>query len=331
MADLYTQISNIIANHNEFGQIVDGVIAQENKYRTVGLLTDDALFASKVNDGGDIVTLRNWNPLEDREEFILTDDPADRGETAGIDMGKLAAWINHRGQGWSSMDLAADILAADPMSAIAARVGGYWAKREQKLVLDMLKGIYARNVAANGGDMVVGDGTAKLSTEMLIQAQEKTGDNYDIYDTLIVDRNQMSELQRSNKGFVPASESNIGFATYNGYKLVVDSSWAPVAGVHTSILCSSGAVKFGRGTKANPYAVVRDERAGNFAGQTTLIERKKFIMTVTGHSQTLVDPALTSPSNAEYALATTWHRVADRASVPLAFIRTATSTAPAAE
>jgi hypothetical protein len=86
------------------------------------------------------------------------------------------------GNAWGVNDLAQDMSGADPLGAIASRLAAYWARTDQGILLNSLKGLFAAatmsgNVLSIGAE-AVGSVTAatRLTGATFIDAAAKLGD-----------------------------------------------------------------------------------------------------------------------------------------------------------
>lgn len=320
MVDLTTTLSNLVQHEKEFSATASQAMVEKSTYRAAGLITANPELSARAAGKSLVTSVPFWNPLAQTESKVPSDVKSQRGETGNIAQGELKARTNIRANGWSVMDLTSIVMGDDPMTAIANRVGEYWAIDEKRMVISILKGIKG----AAGAQMTVGDGTTDLDTDLLIDAAETLGDNHENLGVLVVHKKVHSILQKKEKGFVPASQTNIGFDTYNGYKLVVDSGIAPVEGVYTSVLLAPGFFQYGEAAIDNAVSVARDEFAGNFGGETSLINRKKFLFAPAGMDFDPEPDAIAgiAPTNAELATAANWRLAFERENIPLAFIET---------
>lgn len=316
MADLTTQIADILAVENEFLATVNQAIADKSVYRQAGLIVDDAAMSEVANGAlGATYNKRFFKPLAQTESHVPNDNPADRGQSGKITMGVSKVRAHERANGWSSMDLTAEVLDADPMGAIANRVAEYWDFDERASVIAIMQSLMTQP----GFEHVI-DGV--LDLDGIIDACALKGDFYESIEGLIVPKPVHTLLQKAEGNlFVPKSQTNIGFDTFGGLKLVVNSAIAPVGGVYTSIAFGRGAFASATGTAKKPVAYVRDELAGNFGAQETLINRRKFVLHPKGFSYEGTTAEMASATNAELATAGAFVASDDAKLIPLVFIK----------
>jgi hypothetical protein len=324
-----TRLTDIIQHPKEFLSTVDQKLTDLSVMRKAGVIVNDAALAERAAGAGKITSIPFYNPLTQNESAVGSDDPAVYLAADKIGQGEQIAARHFRNRAWSSADLVAQLGSDDPMDAIARRLAEFWAQDEERMVIAVLNGLLANNAAVTDSyhtqnDMVSNSaGTGNLSLDMLIDAVATMGDAGNVLDTLLIHSTVYRNLQKGQaNAFVPKAATDIGFATYGGYKLVVTDLMPKNGSVYTSAVVSSGVVLNGSAPAKNPVAVVRDELAGNGSGIETLVNRRQFVMHPNGY-QFIASPAGASATNTELAAAATWQRAYNRKNIPLAFIKTA--------
>lgn len=317
MVDKTTRLADIIAVESEFLATVDQEVAERSVYRQAGLIADDAEMGVVANGPLDTTyNKRFFKALAQDESTVPTDNPADRGEAGNIQMGVAKMRAHMRAKAFSNMDLTSEVLDEDVMGAIARRFGLYWALDERETVISILKGLMtdAELVHAING---------VLDIDGIVDAAAMKGDFYENIEGLIVPKPVHTLLQKSESNlYVPKSKTDIGFDTYAGLKLIVDSSIKPTAeGVYTSVAFGPGALRAGTGTADTPVEYERDARAGNLGGQETLIHRRKFALHPKGFSYEGTPAKAAGATNAELAQAGAFVASDDKRLIPLVFIQ----------
>ncbi|KAA6705293.1 hypothetical protein E5A31_26070, partial [Salmonella enterica subsp. enterica serovar Lubbock] len=133
--------------------------------------------------------------------------------------------------------------------------------------------------------------------------------------------------------FIRDSENNTMFATYQGYRVVVDDSMTVVGTGNDrkfiSIIFGNGAIGYGEGTPTTPLEYEREASRGNGGGVETLWTRKTWLLHPLGYSFTSAvitgngsETIARSASWQDLANATNWNRVVERKHVPIAFLVT---------
>jgi hypothetical protein len=137
--------------------------------------------------------------------------------------------------------------------------------------------------------------------------------------------------------FIRDAENNTMFATYQGYRVVVDDSMTVVGeGAERkfiSIIFGNGAIGYGEGDPTNPLEYEREASRGNGGGVETLWSRKTWLLHPLGYSFTSAvitgngsETIARSASWQDLANATNWNRVVERKHVPIAFLVTGVGT-----
>lgn len=104
-----------------------------------GAMVEDGYIASQIANGSDTYTIPFYGLLEDVEPANYdgkTDIPLDT-----IGAGSQTGVVFGRTQGWSANQFVADFTTANPMAAIAARVGKYWLNYKQKSLVGTLEAV----------------------------------------------------------------------------------------------------------------------------------------------------------------------------------------------
>lgn len=309
-----------------------------------GIIARDPLMDAIARAGGKTGTIPFWLDLDASiEENQSNDDPADfavPNKLGSATMIYRKCFVN---QSYSAMDLVSELTGSNPMQRIRNRFGTYWQRRDQRRLLATLSGIYADNVANDGGDMVVnqsavGDGI--FNAESSIDAEFTMGDAAGDFVAIAVHSKIASRMQKSDLIDTIPDSDNKPVKYYGGKRLIIDDN-VPQTGVgadtiYTSIFFGGGAIGFGgveghafalgEGVPMEPTWIEREEQAGNGGGMETIGERRTIIMHPFGFKW-IEDPAGTgddlvefSPTNADLAKAAHWDRVVSRKQVPLAFL-----------
>lgn len=295
----------------------------------------DAYMAGPSESG----TMPFWNDVDAATEpNYSNDDNADSGFTDKLGSGSMVfrkAWLN---MGWSAMDLVGELAGSDPMRRIRDRTSTYWLRQLQRRIIAISRGVLARNLANNGGDMAIAihleagnSATAanKMNGDAVISAAFTMGDQANKFVAIAVHSTVKATMVKNDEiAYVRASDGSLIMETYKGLMVITDDSMPVRAGttngfVYTTALYGRGAIAMGVSEPAVPFEVERDPSKGNGGGQETLWERKEWLLHPQGHSWVeagggaLVEK---SPTLADLAIAAKWSRVLTRKLVPMAFI-----------
>lgn len=323
------------------GQVADIIVPEiftpytqqitEEKARLVqaGVVTLDPFLSGLLAGGGLTFNVPSLQDVDNEADNVSTDDPNTDSTPCKIGSSQETAVRLSRNKSWSNMDLAQALAGADPLAAIAGRVGFYWARRLQAVFLATLAGIFADNDAAPGGsehvqfdltnDISGGAyiaGTTDFSAEAFIDTLTLIGDSETDLVAIMVHSVVFARMKKNNLiDFVPdaTNPSAQGVPFFLGREVIVDDSMPnPSAGIYHSYLLGAGSLRWGRGTPRVPTEVDRAPAAGTGGGQEILYNRLEWIMHPAGHAYIGTAPD-GGPSNAatanNLAAAGSWQRV----------------------
>lgn len=257
-----------------------------------------------ASSGGRLINMPYWNDLTGDDE-VLSDSGA--LTPAKITAGQDVAVLLMRGKAWSANDLAKALSGDDPMRAIGDLVAAYWARMEQKTLINTLSGAMgASNMTGNIHDISAVTDADTINGITILDAKDKLGDNADKLTAIAMHSKVYTSLQKQNLiQFIPDSQGVVNIPTYMGYRVIVDDGCPVAAGVYTTYLFGQGAIGRGEGSAPVPTETDRD----SLAGEDILINRRHFILHPRGIKFTSTSVAGSSPTNAELATAGNWSRV----------------------
>ena len=285
------------------------------------------------NLGGKTFAPRYLGPLADDEPNISSDDPSEKSTPKKITGGKNKAVRQSLNQSWSSMDLTNTYLGLAITTAITNQIGDYWNTQENKRLLASLKGIIAADLATGSPVMTV-DVTGKtgadalFNAEAFIDAQTTLGDMASSLTAVAVHSTVYATMKKLNLiDFIPASEGRVEIPTYQGLTVIQDDAMTYVPAVtgdspspakYYTYLFGRGAVALGVGTPKTPFAIHRDEAAGNGGGEEIVHSRLEWIIHPQGFSFGLEE----TPTLAQLETASNWTRQYERKRIALAALIT---------
>lgn len=221
---------------------------------------------------------------------------------------------------WSATDLSAALAGTDPMAAIGNLVGGYWAREFQKILIQVLSGVFG-SYTDTGTVTPLEDhildiskmssaAAQKISASSFIDALQLLGDAQGQLTGVVIHSATKSYLKKQNLIQTERDSNSVEFDTYQGRRVIVDDG-APVDGdIYTTYLFGQGAIAFGNGTPVGFVSteVDRDKKKGS--GVDYLINRKTFIMHPRGIKWTNVEREnVETPTKAELMSAKNYERV----------------------
>lgn len=301
-----------------------------------GVVVQNAMLNQKANSGGRTVNVPFWKDLDSSVAPNLSDDTTNAATPQKVIAGEQIARMAYLNQGYSSADLAGEIAGSDPMQQVRNRFGTYWMRQWQRRLIASCNGILADNVAANSSDMLIkvaAEATGSVTSSTLFnrdaftEAAYTMGDMASELQAIAVHSRVMAQMVKNDDiVYIQDSQGALSIPTYMGLRVIVDDGMTVRPGttsgfVYTSVLFGAGAFGYGEGSAKFPVELDREAAKGNGGGIETLWERKTWLLHPFGFQATGT-PAGNSFTLAELALATSWARVVERKSVPIAFLQT---------
>lgn len=329
-----TRLSDIIVPEVFFGYVQEAS-TKKNALVNSGIVPVDPMIVSGLSGGGKTFNVPGFQHIADtsNDYNVSSDDPTSTASANKIQTTQQIAARLDRNAVWGGADLAAQLAGTDPMSAAANMVSAYQTTQRQKTLVNMLTGVFASADMSDAvNDVSIADGNNaasanKISNEAIIDTLAPFDDMQGMNNVLVVHGDIYRNLQKNNLiTFEPSSTQNIGFGTYLGLTLLVDSSVPKVAGgvsgsVYTSYVMKPSAVGFGAVAPRVPVEVEREALQGDGGGVEYLIVRDAFSYHPYGMKWT-GSPAGVTPANSELAVGTNWTRVFNQKNVGLAALQT---------
>lgn len=309
-----------------------------------GAVQTNSQIASLISNGSDIYTIPFYNIIGgepdnyDGVSDITITDTTGSSQT-GVVYGRAHAW--------RAKDFVVDFNSgANPMVQIASQVDRYWQKQRQKILLGILKGIFATTDNAGGfleswkthaTSLVVDSDIAAADGNMLGEAtaaeaiQKAVGDNSNIFSMAIMHSKVALNLAKKQllefRKYTDSSgiERTLNIADYNGLTVLVDdgvpvedNAAASDEGVkdYTTYLFGAGAIQYSKAPVENPVETHRDPY--KTGGQDALITRFRETQHPNGFSFKVPSSSYTkSPTNAQLEAAANWGIAVDPKIIPV--------------
>lgn len=320
-----------------FDPYVQQITEQKSRIIQSGVLVRDAFLDNFLAGAGSTINVPGWKDLDNDEENYSNDDPANKSSPKKIGTATEVATRMNRNQSWSSMDLTAQLIARDPMTAIGDRIGAYWARRMQTMFLQTVKGIFADNAAdptsgehekddlthnIAGAAGTTASAATRFNGPAFIDTLTTIGDSEDDLGIVIMHSIVFARAKKNNLiAYIPDATGQVNIPTYMGRTVIVDDGMAAAnttAGVYETWVFGAGAFRLGVGTPEVPTEMERVAGAGNGSGQTILHNRVEWSIHPVGHAYTSTPPQ-SGPTNAQLADGANWKRVyAERKMIKIA-------------
>jgi len=319
MAGEGTRIADVITPE-VFNPYVDEYIVDHSRLRQSGII--GTVPGVTVPNGGATINMPFWPDIGEGDQVLSDSIPLVPDKiTAGLDI----AVILKRGNAWKANDLATSFAGSDVMGAIGRRVGDYWIKVEQAILLSILKGVFgSASMSDSMLDIsgITGAG-ASIGRNSLIDAISLLGDAGRNLTGIVTHSAVMYDLAKKHlldprvnigdPSFTGAPE----FQTYLG-RQVIDDDGCPVETVgtdkvYTTYIFGAGAIGGAVGTPPVPTETERDALGGN----DILVNRRHLIMHPRGVKWT--NASLTAgeatPGNIALAKGANWERVYEQKNI----------------
>jgi hypothetical protein len=317
MASEVVRLSDVIVPEVYGKYIVEQSVKKTNFYRSGILATDN-----RINDflagGGKTFDMPFWQNLTGEAQAIQSGTAI---ETRKITTEKMVARRLLFHDGRSAEELAGALSGDNPMDAIAAKVDEWWAQQYQEILISILKGVIADNIANDSGDMVHDittsgtPGTAnKISSSAFINAVMKFGDAADQFTAIAMHGVPYATLLNANLITTePTNTQNLGFGAYLGKTVIVtDELGYDTDGSnkeYMSIIFKPGALMYGESGKG--ITVVETDRRAEY-GEDRLFTRRQFCMHPLGFKWLETSVAGDNPTRRELQEAGNWDRVFEK-------------------
>lgn len=325
MAAGVTRLADVIVPEI-FSPYVQLMTEEKSRLIRSGAIVRDPVLDQNLAGAGVTFQEPSFKDLDNDEENVSTDDPAQNSTPKKIGTTSEIQVRLSRNNSWSSMDLTSDLIAVDPMQAIANRVSDYWSRREQAAFIATMKGIYANNATATDAYHTQNDmlfdvsgaafsaGVTNFTAEAFIDATLTMGDGLEDLTMVCVHSIVYGRMLKNNLiDFIQDSINGqaIRIPTFLGRELIVDDGMPFNAGVFDTWLFGRGAVRNGRGAPKVPTEMDRVASAGNGSGQDVMHNRVEWCLAPVGYAYIGTAPN-GGPSNAatanNLAAAASWRR-----------------------
>ncbi|MEG1256895.1 major capsid protein [Clostridium sp.] len=335
MANVLTQLADIITPEI-YNAYMQQYTAEKSAFVQSGIAVVDSRVAANITNGGLLVNMPFWNDLSGEDE-VLDDGDTELG-TDKITAGKDMAAVMYRGRAWKVNELSAVISGDDPLKALMSKVAAYWVRREQAVLISVLKGLFGTQiykvdsidttfkgplVDTHLNDISGGTGAvAKISGGAILDTKQLLGDAADRVKALGMHSAVFTALQKQQliEYVSEASNPNIRIPYYLGYRIAAVDDGLPVEGtgtnaIYTTFLFGDGAIGRNEGTpKAlTSYETDREKLKGN----DIIITRRAMTMHPYGVKFTDAQTTGITPSNAELSDVRNWAKVYENKNIGL--------------
>lgn len=294
----------------------------KNAFFMSGVAFSDPRVTPLMNgvQGGQIISMPYFQPLEDSEANIGNDDNTQKSTPAKIGSGFETAVKTYQNKSYSVMDLSAMAISGDPMTAINAGINKYWTNQAEKRIIAASVGILADSVANHNSDLLY-DISEEATNNVLTAAGMNIAAGYlgeNMTDIRAICVHPVVFTNLRNQNLITTMQEGATrtlFNTYGDYLIFVDKNMPVEVGednkpVYTSFMYGSDVFSFNYGNPGVEYEIDRDPASGNGAGEEFLYTRRCDLVLPRGYQTAATGK--TGLNITALKAATTWTRSWDR-------------------
>jgi len=295
-----TRIADLVANPGAMANVVTKTFRTNNSLISSGVATTGPEVDLLMSGGSYIQGLSFINKVDTSTANYSSDDFDEKGPVGKITAANYMALRHDLNWGWAYTDLVRMVTKFDPRGHLTNAIPQFWSEFAENLAVSSIKGALAKSTA-----LVSGLTTVDFNLDAVIDAAA-TLDDPRANKTLFLSRKTLAKLQKLNKNaYVPAADTNLGFASFAGYGLILTEAF----GDDTIVIAQDGSLAFATGLVPGtiPMEIKRDADAGNGGGGEILRTRLSMVVAPQGFSYV----GAAKPGNAGLATAANWVQTAD--------------------
>lgn len=226
-----------------------------------------------------------------------------------------------RDQAFGATDLSSELSGADPMQAIAMRIGKYWMRMRQRALLSTLQGAFsAANIGPNVLDISGLSGSAAVfDADSFIDATHQLGDHSESLAAVAVHSDTQKAMKKMDLiDFIKPSTGGEPIPFYQGRRVIVDDLMPVSNGIYDTYVFGPGAVAYATKPRRMPVEAWREPLKNG--GREYIVTREQWTMHPRG-IKWIGTPAGETPSNTELAVGTNWSKVYDTKNIRIVRFR----------
>src|SRR6478736_2993967 len=311
-----------------------------------GILTPTPYATAIASGPSNKAVLPYWKSIDTSIEPNYSNDVyQDIATPRNVQTGEMDVRVAYLNEGFGQADLTVELTSQNPLQSVASRLDNFWQRQAQRRLIATALGLYNDNVSATDAyhtqtDMVIDvSSTLGFDAGAFIDATQTMGDSLmgssgEVLGAIAMHSFVYAQARKQQLiHFVRDADNNTMFATYQGYRVIVDDSMTVVGTGNDrkfiSIIFGNGAIGYGEGSPNMPLEYDRSPERANGGGVEVLWSRKTWLLHPLGYSFTSSvitgNGSETVPRSASWqdlANATNWNRVMDRKHIPIAFLVT---------
>lgn len=309
-----TTIAGLAGSERKMEVRVNAIREASNELVQSGLTTASPEVTALANGGPRKVTLDYVKPLTADEFNVTNDDINDEGDVGKMEGATYSAMRLDLNYAWGTTDLTQIVTQYGTQGDLASGIAGYQNAVSKGLLASTLKGVRAA-LAANTAIThdVAGDFDMSAVYEAIATAEEWSP----MFRIMLCSHTRFAKLQAAEKnGFVPASQTNTGFDSYQGFTLLKTNTLT----ADEIMIGRLGALGYGEGTAQQAFEVERKANGGNGGGADILHSRFSRVIAPQGLDYKGVIPTSSAQVKTVLEAAASWEKVAPDAQFGFRFI-----------
>lgn len=298
MPTTQTRISDLVANPGALSNVVLAKYRVKNSLIASGVAVTGPEVDLLMSGGSQIQGLNFINKVDTSTFNYSSDDFDEKGATGKISASPYMALRHDANWGWAYTDLTRIITKYDVKGGVSSAIPMFWSEVGENVAVASMKGVLAAVPALTSGV-----NTDAFDVSKIIDVCA-TMDDPQSRKTLFISRKTLAKLQKTNLGsFTPLAQSDLGFASYAGYGLIITEAF----GDNMTVVAQEGALAFAAGLVPGTIGmeIDRDANAGNGGGGEILRTRLSIVAAPQGFSYV----GAVKPGLATLALAASWNKV----------------------
>ena len=184
-----------------FNSYMENYATENSAFIQSGVAVSDERVSKNITSGGTFVTMPFWNDLDGEDESLGDGEKA--LSTGKITAGADIAAVMYRGRGWSVNELAAVFSGSDPLGSVMNKIGKYWVRREEQVLLSTLNGLFADATTGDTStpagaltDSHLVNSKAAIDASMVLDAKQLLGDASDKLQMIVMHSAVYTLLQK---------------------------------------------------------------------------------------------------------------------------------------
>lgn len=316
-----TRLSNVIVPEIWNPYVINRTMELSNLFQS-GIVANVPELNGFQGSGGNTINMPFWQDLSGESEVLSATGTA--LSVNPITSGQDKAVVQFRGKAWGVNEVAAALSGGDPMNAIGDLVAAWWARDMQRILKNILVGVFDSSTMASNVLDISGVANGQgITAAAYLDALQLLGDASDGVSAIIMHSATRTQLMKDDLiEFVPQSQGAEMLATFQGKRIIIDDGMTTSGSGSTKVfdtyIFGPGAIGYATGNDANVTQTETDR--DSLAGEDYLINRRVFVMHPRGVKY--VGAATGGgPDNATLADGDSWTKVYDAKKIRMVLLR----------